>query len=53
MTMWPVSTWVNTPKNDDEDLIRPVRLLDEADMTAGDVTGANDPDADRKPANSE
>ena len=25
MTMWPVSTRVNTPRNDDEGLIRPIR----------------------------
>ena len=53
MTMWPVSRRVNTPKNDDEDLIRPVRLPDEAGPAADDVAGANHPEADRKPTNSE
>ena len=53
MTVWPVSTRVNTPKNDDEDLIRPVRLPDEAGSAAADVADADDPEADRKPANSE
>ncbi len=53
MTMWPVSTRVNTPKNDDEDLIRPVRLPDEAGSAEADVASANDPEATRKPANSE
>ena len=39
MTMWPVSTRVNTPKNDDEDLLRPARLPDEADSTGDDGAG--------------
>jgi hypothetical protein len=51
MTMWSVSTRVNTPKNDDEDLIRPVRLPDEGEA-AERVVSPNDPEADRKPGNS-
>lgn len=51
MTMWPVSTRVNTPKNDDEDLIRPVRIPDEPDVE-GQVATANELGAARKPANS-
>ena len=43
MTMWPVSTRVNTPKSDDEDLLRPVRLPDYAGSAEAEVARANDP----------
>ena len=52
MTMWPVSKRVNTPKNDGEDLIRPVRLPDSREG-AGDVAEGNHPAADRMPTHSE
>jgi hypothetical protein len=50
--MWPVSTRVNTPRNDDEDLIRPIQLPDEPAPEA-DLMSTNDPGADVGPANSE
>ena len=52
MTMWPVSTRVNTPKNDDEDLLRPVRLPDEAEGNDTNIASANEPGADHRPVNS-
>jgi hypothetical protein len=26
MRMWPISTWVNKPENDDPSILRPVEL---------------------------
>jgi hypothetical protein len=53
MTMWPVSTRVNTPRNDDEDLIRAIQLPDVPAGEGSDIESANNPEADRRPANSE
>ena len=53
MTMWPVSTSVNTPKNDDEDLIRPVRLPDEPDGDHWNVPRASGTGSESGPVNSE
>ena len=51
MTMWPMSRRVNTPKNDDGELIRPVRLIGEPEAENEDITRANEPGAAREPAN--
>ena len=53
MTMWPVSTRVNTPRNDDEDLIRAIQLPDQPAPAADPVHTANDPDVEARPTNSE
>jgi putative SOS response-associated peptidase YedK len=39
MTMWPISTRVNSPKNDDADLLTPVL----ADSSASPEGGPNSP----------
>jgi SOS response associated peptidase (SRAP) len=53
MIMWPVSTRVNTPRNDDEDLIRAIEIADPQAPAAGPVHKANDPSAEARPINSE
>ena len=52
MTMWPVSTAVNSPKNDSRELIEPIRLDSEvaADENSG-VRRANE--AGAQPSDSE
>ena len=35
MTMWPVSTRVNSPRNDDEELLKPVPLGSSASPEGG------------------
>ena len=53
MSMWPVSTRVNTPKNDDEDLIRAIQLPEPPTPAANLLHTANDSSAEAGPANSE
>jgi hypothetical protein len=42
MTMWPVSTRVNAPKNEGAELIEPVELAAEPDTEDGRIGHAND-----------
>jgi putative SOS response-associated peptidase YedK len=51
MTMWPVSTRVNAPKNEGADLIEPVELPAEPDAEDGRIGRAND--TAPEPANSD
>jgi putative SOS response-associated peptidase YedK len=30
MRMWPISTWVNKPENDDPSIVEPIRLETDA-----------------------
>jgi hypothetical protein len=53
MTMWPVSTRVNTPRNDDEDLIRAIQLeLPDEPAAHEPLRTANETGSDRGPVNS-
>jgi hypothetical protein len=52
MTVWPVSTRVNSPKNDDRSLLDLVEY--DTDRSAGsEVKGANEAASAAEPTNSE